>query len=66
MCHSFFDNPSYVSASIPLPPFACDPESLETRSLLKKYEAQRALLERLGKEDALFEKVLEKFFSTDR
>ena len=58
-------DPPCILFLIDLPQFVGDPESEETRQLVKKYTEQRIYLMNLLCEKKFIEKVLDKFYSTD-
>lgn len=50
--------------SYQIPCFGCEPETEETRSLLKKYEKNRQEIQEFVQKDNFLERVLEKIFAT--
>jgi len=54
--------PPGILASVMLPQFCGDPDSEETKELLKKYRIQRKLLNKIVRQEHFLESVVEKFY----
>ena len=57
--------PPNILSSVMLPQFRGDPDSEETKEILKQYKTHKIFLEKLLTQENFLEKVLEKFYECD-